>query len=188
MGLDMYLYIRQSKYNTPHTKNKKVEALCSNELLKAFQKTRVTDEVVLPSAFVKIDVEVAYWRKVNAIHRWFVEKLADGLDECQEIYVSLKDLENLRETCEEVMMDHSKAEKLLSTQEGFFFGSTEYDDDFFEAIDDTIKQLTGVINFLKENEEKVEKWNTAFKKARDAGKDFKKKAPEIYSCFYQASW
>ena len=29
------------------------------------------------------EVCVAYWRKANAIHSWFVENCQDGVDECQ---------------------------------------------------------------------------------------------------------
>ena len=27
--------------------------------------------------------EVAYWRKFNALHNWFVQNCQDGVDECQ---------------------------------------------------------------------------------------------------------
>ena len=31
---------------------------------------------------------VAYWRKANAIHRWFINNIADGVDNCEpfEVY------------------------------------------------------------------------------------------------------
>ena len=42
--------------------------------------------------------QVAYWRKFNALHGWFVNECGDGKDECQEMYVSedkLKEILNL---------------------------------------------------------------------------------------------
>ena len=38
---------------------------------------------------------VAYWRKANAIHNWFIENCADGVDECQTIELTKEMLENL---------------------------------------------------------------------------------------------
>ena len=39
------------------------------------------------------------------------------------------------ETCKAVLEDHSKAEELLPTRAGFFFGSTEYDDWYFGDVE-----------------------------------------------------
>ena len=38
-------------------------------------------------AFAQVSIQVGYWRKVNAIHNWFIENLTDGEDNCQPIYV-----------------------------------------------------------------------------------------------------
>jgi len=40
--------------------------------------------------------------------------------------------------CKYVLKDREKAEELLPTQEGFFFGSTEYDEYYFEALEETV--------------------------------------------------
>jgi hypothetical protein len=48
-------------------------------------------------------------------------------------------LESLLNTCKEVKSDHSKADGLLPTSAGFFFGSTEYDEWYFGGIDETIE-------------------------------------------------
>lgn len=89
--------------------------------------------------------EVGYWRKANAIHRWFVENIQDGVDDCGKYEVEKEKLEELLAYCKEVLEDHSKAEELLPTQCGFFFGSTEYDEWYFEDIKDTIKILEKVL-------------------------------------------
>ena len=44
--------------------------------------------------------EIAYWRKANMIHNWFVEHCQDGIDECQPRYsVSKEQLEELLNDC-----------------------------------------------------------------------------------------
>jgi hypothetical protein len=47
---------------------------------------------------------VAYWRKANQIHNWFVENVQDGNDDCKDYYVSRKQLEELRDTCKAVLL------------------------------------------------------------------------------------
>lgn len=85
-----------------------------------------------------IKEEVAYWRKANAIHSWFVKNVQEGKDDCGTYYVSRGDLKNLMETCQTILDNPSKAEELLPTSSGFFFGSTEYDDWYFGDLKKTV--------------------------------------------------
>jgi hypothetical protein len=48
-------------------------------------------------------MEAAYWRKANAIHKWFVDHCQDGRDECQESYVERDKLKELLELCRRVL-------------------------------------------------------------------------------------
>jgi len=48
--------------------------------------------------------EVAYWRKANHIHNWFVQNVQDGIDECQDSVVSKGKVEELLSVCNEVLM------------------------------------------------------------------------------------
>lgn len=90
--------------------------------------------------------ELIYWRKANAIHRWFVINVQDYKDDCEIYSVSKEKLEELLYTCKEVLNDYTKARELLPTQEGFFFGSTLYDDDYFDDIIFTMNNLIKVLN------------------------------------------
>ena len=45
---------------------------------------------------------VGYWRKANAIHKWFVENVQDDNDDCGYYEVSKKQLEELLEVCNTV--------------------------------------------------------------------------------------
>lgn len=89
--------------------------------------------------------EVLYWRKANAIHRWFVEKCQFGVDNCATYYVPREKLEELRELCEAVVNGREDAEETLPTQSGFFFGGIEYDDWYTESLKYTAEKLTEIL-------------------------------------------
>ncbi len=88
--------------------------------------------------------EQAYWRKANQIHRWFVNNVQEGVDDCGIYEVYGEQLLELVELCRRVLADHSLADSLLPSQEGFFFGSTEYDEYYFADLESTIEQLEDV--------------------------------------------
>jgi hypothetical protein len=89
--------------------------------------------------------EVAYWRKADQIHNWFVDNVQNGEDDCNEYDVSIEQLRNLLEVCKEVKQDNKLAETLLPTTEGFFFGGTSYGEYYFEDIEYTIEILEKAI-------------------------------------------
>lgn len=86
-----------------------------------------------------ITEEVGYWRKANQIHKWFVDNVQGGKDECQRSYVEPEQLLKLLSLCEQVLADKTKAKDLLPNSEGFFFGAQEYTDYYFADLQDTIK-------------------------------------------------
>lgn len=88
-----------------------------------------------------------YWRKANQIHKWFVTNVQDGNDDCGRYYVSKENMEKLLDSCKKVKENHQLAPELLPTESGFFFGSTEYGEYYYEDIDTTIEILE---NALKE--------------------------------------
>ena len=59
----------------------------------------------IPVDFTKvsyIDEAVGYWRKANQIHKWFVDNVQEGVDDCKEYYVSVEKLKELLDICKEV--------------------------------------------------------------------------------------
>ena len=48
--------------------------------------------------------------------------------------------------CEDVLDDHSKAEQLLPTGAGFFFGNTDYDEYYFEKVQNTYDILMSIMS------------------------------------------
>ena len=106
MGLDMYLQKRHYVGNK-WRKDKKQQVKVTVP--------KVQKEATFPTKQIKqervqyITEEVAYWRKANAIHQWFVENVQDGDDDCGEYEVSREQLEELLTTVNKVL----KASKLV---------------------------------------------------------------------------
>ena len=85
--------------------------------------------------------QVAYWRKANEIHKWFVDRVQGGTDDCEfHREVTKGDLKELAAACRDVLLhgvcadgdavmavDYEYCRKVLPTQSGFFFGGAEYD-------------------------------------------------------------
>lgn len=92
-----------------------------------------------------IEERVGYWRKANHIHKWFVDKVQDGRDDCKEYYVSVEQLKSLLDDCKKTKDTIIEASKILPTAEGFFFGSQEYDDYYWDGIDHTIEIIESIL-------------------------------------------
>lgn len=93
-----------------------------------------------------ITFELAYWRKANAIHGWFVKNVQDGTDDCGDYYVSLDKLKELKEDCEKVLKDTRLAEDLLPTTKGFFFGDYRYDEYYEDDLERTLNVLDKILS------------------------------------------
>lgn len=97
--------------------------------------------------FFSLFEEVAYWRKANAIHRWFVEHVHDGADDGYW-YALVPDTacRALLDRVTAVLADFDRAPALLPTEAGFFFGSTDYDEWYASNLVETRNQLTRVLD------------------------------------------
>lgn len=76
--------------------------------------------------------EVGYWRKANAIHNWFVENVQEGIDDCGEYIVEKEDIEDLLETCKNVL----KNSKLVKGKvyNGYKVEKNENDDEYKKVL------------------------------------------------------
>ena len=102
-------------------------------------------QVIIPNNLKYFVEEVMYLRKANAIHKWFVENVQEGEDDCGEYDVQIYKLKELLDLCEQVKSKPDLAFTLLPTKGGFFFGNTTYDSEYFEDIDYTINTLTSIL-------------------------------------------
>ena len=97
-----------------------------------------------PFKISRIVEMVGYWRKANQIHRWFVENVQDGEDDCGRYPVSGEQLAELLRIVKIVIANPDLAKELLPTKEGFFFGDTEYGDYYIEDLQNTVEILEGL--------------------------------------------
>lgn len=170
MGLDMYLskktYVKQWSHNKPE-----------EQFEVSVKKGGITFPDIKAERISYVTEEVAYWRKANQIHGWFVNN-------CEEVVADVKycvtreNLEELLETCKKVveMLDKStKTTKkvvsgwssgeqtytdievydtedileILPPTQGFFFGSDNIDEWYKQDIEDTIKVLEDELSVPK---------------------------------------
>lgn len=96
MGLDMYLkgsrYIGSNGFMDPDGVQPELAAFA--------------DRLLPPDGnlgSVVIERDVAYWRKANQIHAWFVANVQDGKDDCGSYPVSVEQLRSLYEVCQQVL-------------------------------------------------------------------------------------
>lgn len=97
-----------------------------------------------------IAVEDAYFRKVNFIYAFFQSVL---VDEC--CVVDKDKIQQLIDVCKDVLKhkgDEDYADEHLPTMGGFFFGSTNYDEWYWNDVKDCLKQMTKLHKSLKDDE------------------------------------
>lgn len=179
MGLDMYLHAREFiAGGYEHVRKAAAEGQkYLQKDVKQFDTVTSAfglDRSSLPElTSFTIEFNVAYWRKANSIHAWFVRNIQDGTDDCAQYPVSRIHLEELVTICrrileysylgdpvtvsgpfgswEEYPEAHLKvegrklAEELLPPQGGFFFGNTEYGESYIRDLEDTVRQLTSLL-------------------------------------------
>lgn len=96
MGLDMYLtketYVKNWDHMQPPERHE-VIVKKGGEVLTSIKPERVS--------YVK--EQVAYWRKANQIHNWFVKNVQEGEDDCGEYDVSREQLAQLVAACKQVL-------------------------------------------------------------------------------------
>lgn len=144
MGLDMYLskHNRTSIYDFSKNPCDATKVEITTKTYFADGETKEQTIVINePSHSVHTETPVAYWRKANQIHNYFVKECGNGVDDCTRIYVSGAKLKELVDRCKMSLVDRTVAEKLLPTKDGFFFGSTDYDDDYLDDLRYTIDKL-----------------------------------------------
>jgi hypothetical protein len=155
MGLDMYLTAKKYLWSDA---DKELSAKI-NEAIGVepdFEKRFNGSSLVAK----EISLDAMYWRKANAIHGWFVNVVQYGEDNCKEYEVDREQLETLRDLCKDIL-EHPDAEREtdLEPTEGFFFGSYEKDEWYYEDLKNTVEGLDRVLAL-----------------------------PDEYSFHYQASW
>ena len=183
MGLDMYLegsfsrraYVRPTDQDyADWREGKEVTVKKSQALIDALEAAGLQNAPIEHEwNHLTYVFPIWTWRKANQIHKWFVDNVQEGDDNCQRHYVSRETLQELLDRITTILdiktpvAREMKAEELLPTDiEGCFFGSKEYDDWYYQDLKHTKEILEKVFEY-EENAE--------------AGKCFD-------SFYYQSSW
>ena len=91
-----------------------------------------------------VSVNVAYWRKANQIHNWFVTNVQRDEDDCGEYYVSREKLSQLLRDC--TLAITNKDPNILPPVDGFFFGGTDIDEWYWKDLMNTINQIQPLLD------------------------------------------
>lgn len=125
-------------------------------------------------------INIGYWRKANAIHKFFVDKAQKGIDDCGYYEITKEIIQELHDKCKEIVYNSKLIDgdvlsyqnwdengnkcyhyhkgkiienaelckDLLPTQDGFFFGTTEYNEYYLEDIKDTLKLTENILSMI----------------------------------------
>lgn len=141
MGLDQYLTAKKNLFG---------EIKECSEIINLSGLNDVADNS-FPS--VDVSVVVIYWRKSNQIHKWFVQNVQNGVDNCEEYYVTISDLKKLLKCCEDVLAaketpkSFEVAKKILPPTNGFFFGNADIGERYYEDLEHTVERIKKIINY-----------------------------------------
>lgn len=128
MGLDMYLNAKRFIWFGEDELGDKVA-----EVFPELKGKRVKEVIV----------EALYWRKANAIHKWFVDNCQEGEDDCGNYYVGREQLEELRQLVLEALAEKDASK--LPPQAGFFFGNTDINEWYWDDLRRTAEGLERVL-------------------------------------------
>ena len=91
--------------------------------------------------------EVAYFRKVNFLHKWVEDHLNEGREtNCEYIPFHLEAMAGLIKTCNEVLHHPERGPELLPTMGRFFFGSEAYDEYYLKDVEAVRDALWNILN------------------------------------------
>jgi len=138
MGLDMYLYKKHYVKNWDWMSDNERHTI-------SVKKGKKKLDHIKPDRICYVMEQVMEWRKFNALHKWFVDNVQEGVDDCKECFVDESDLKMLLETLTYVYENKDTAETILPTAQGFFFGSDEIDEYYWEEVKSTIIQLKDLL-------------------------------------------
>ncbi len=88
--------------------------------------------------------EFAYWRKFDALHKWFVENVCEGNDDCEYWNIEREKLEEFLSILKSLTPEN--CDELLPTQSGFFFGSADHDEWYWNDVNKTIPIIETILN------------------------------------------
>lgn len=166
MGLDIYFHKAKrtdyKAYTEAHEKWEKDQPASSKisnaeyEKLPKTEQEKISKEVgewykKEPNMAKSGISDIGYFRKVNFLMTFF-----SYTGNCEFKEIAKCQLEDLVERCKEVLKTkkgrRERAEDLLPTQSGFFFGNTEYTEYYYQDVKEVQEWAEGVLADLKDDE------------------------------------
>lgn len=133
MGLDMYLQTVKTEHSYP---DGTPEAPYQGRHI-----THITKE------------DVGYFRKFNALHGYISATATPyGIENCQDVYLSAEYIEETLEMLKDLKAHPEKVAEVLPPTDGFFFGSQEVDEYYWQNVDDaieTFQRILDTVDFTK---------------------------------------
>ena len=183
MGLDMYL--SKAKYIGANYEHR-------NVTLKITCKIGDEEVKINTDRVSEIIEEVGYWRKANAIHNFFVQRVQEGVDDCGRYYVSIENLKDLKERCEKVLASSKTVKAEIENgmvsgpdgvkpnmEEGLILEDTSVAEELLPSTSGPFFGNTGYNNFYLEDLQRT------IKIIDHALKEYDKRVDSFY---YRSSW
>lgn len=95
---------------------------------------------------------IGYFRKVNFLVKYFENKGFD-VENQTPLDISKEEIEELIDRCEKVLQNNDLAKELLPTMSGFFFGSTDYDEYYFDSVKEVLEYCKTLLPMFDELDE-----------------------------------
>ena len=103
------------------------------------------------------DNTIAYWRKANQIHGWFVRRFP-GFDNCSEVTITKEDMLSLLNdlmSCVNEIVCIGYADEVckarLPTMNGCFFGELDYGDWYADYLFDSLQKVLHCIYMMSKH-------------------------------------
>ena len=153
MGLDMYIFkVKKTKHTIDELHELDREPNPNDPKIVEF----LPLDQPYPDTFkdyYTIFKKVAYWRKFNALHNWFVTHVQVGIDNCAHYELDKDVLIDLLETLLNAKSENDPSEMMPVS--GFFFGSTDVDEYYWEHIEKAIDEISNLIDNTNWDKERL---------------------------------
>lgn len=125
MGLDMYLEAK--RYVAPYDSQTEPMRRAIGAAIGYVPPKEKPGEDTSLLEVSGVTVRVGYWRKFDALHRWFVNNTQEGHDDCRPSFVSVDTLIELEEQLEQVSDDPASASEYFTADENETLDEGEVD-------------------------------------------------------------
>ena len=92
------------------------------------------------------------FRKRNFLIAWMEKVRQAEVDNCETYALEKAQLESLLADIDRVLEDNSRAEELLPTRAGFFFGGTAYGELYFADLRDARERIGQLVADMEDGE------------------------------------